>query len=67
MKDFNSPRNEPLIILDHRSKKIEEYFHLINPDYINLPEKSTTKGVKNVMSIVVKHVDSMEHDMIGIQ
>ena len=31
IKDFNSPRNEPLIVLDYWPNKIEEYFHLRNP------------------------------------
>ena len=38
INDFNSPRNKPLIILNYWSKNIEEYFHLRNPDNINLSE-----------------------------
>ena len=67
IKDFNSPRNEPLIVLYYWSKNIEEYFHLHNPDNINLPEKYTTQDVKNVMNRMVKHVNSMEQVMIVIQ
>ena len=64
IKDFNSPRNEPLIVLDYWLNKIEEYFHLRNLDNINLSEKSTTQDVTNVMNIMVKHVNSMEQGMI---
>ena len=59
IKDFNSPRNEPLIVLDYWSNNIEEYFHLRNPDNINLSEKSTTQNVKNALDSMVKHVNSM--------
>ena len=42
IKDFNIPRNKPLIVLDYWSKNIEEDFHICNPDNINLSGKSTT-------------------------
>ena len=67
IKDFNSPRNEPLIVLDYWSKKIKEYFHLRKPDNINLSDKYTTQDVTNVIKIVVNHVNSMEQGMIGLQ
>ena len=67
IKDFNSPSNKPLIVLDYWSKNIEEDFHLRNSDNINLYYKSTTHDVKNVMNIMLKHVSSIEQVMIGIQ
>ena len=67
IKYFNSPRNEPLIVLDYWSKNIEEYFHLRNTDNINLSEKSTTQDVTHVMNSMLKHVNSMEKGMIGIK
>ena len=67
IKDFNSPRNEPLIVLDYWSNNIEEYFHLRNPDNINLSDKYTTQDVTNLMKSMVNRVNSMEQDMIGIQ
>ena len=67
IKDFNSPRNKPLVVLDFWSKNIEEYFYLRNPANINLYEKSTTQDVKNVMNSMVKHVNSMEQGMIWLQ
>ena len=36
IKDFNCPRNEPRIIIDYWSNKIEEDFNLHNPDNINI-------------------------------
>ena len=60
IKDFKSPRNEPLIVLDYWSKKIEEYFHLCNPDNINISDKSTTQDATNIINSIVKHVNSME-------
>ena len=42
IKDFNSPRNKPLIFLEYWSNNIEEDFHLRNPENINLSEKSAT-------------------------
>ena len=65
--DFNSPRNEPLNALEYCSKNIEEYFHLRNPDKINLSDESITQDVKTVMNIMVKHVNYMEQGMIGLQ
>ena len=38
IKDFKSPRNYPLIVLDYWSKKLEEYFHLNNHNRINISE-----------------------------
>ena len=38
IKDCNSPRNKPLIVLDYWSNNIEEYFHQRNPDNINISE-----------------------------
>ena len=67
IKDFNSPSNKPLIFLGCRSKKIEEYSHLCNPDNINLSEKSTTQDVTNIMNSMVKHVNSMKQVTIGLQ
>ena len=67
IKDFNTPRNKPLIVLDYWSKKIEEYFHLHNPDNIILSEKSTTRDVKILINSMVKHVNSIEQGMIGLQ
>ena len=61
---FNSPRNEPLIVIDYWSKNIEEYFHLSNPDNINLYEKSTTQDMTNIVNSMVKHFKSMEQGMI---
>ena len=66
-KDLNSPRNEPLIVLDCWSNKIEEYFHLSNPGKIILSDKFTRQDVINVMNTMVKHVKSMEQGMIGLQ
>ena len=67
INDFNSPRNETLIVLEYWSKKIEEYFHLSNPDNINLSEKPTAQDVTNIINTVVNYVNSMEQDMILIQ
>ena len=64
---FNSPRNKPLIVIDYGSKKVEEYFHLRNPDNINLFEKYTAQNVTNLMNTMVKHVNSMEQGMVGLQ
>ena len=66
IKYIKSPKNEPLIVLDHWSRNIEEDFHLRNPDKINLSEKSTTQDVTNVMKIMVKCVNSTEQGMIGL-
>ena len=65
--DINSPRNEPLIVLEYWSKNIEEYFHLHNPDNINLYEKSTTQDMTNIVNSMVKHFKSMEQGMIWLQ
>ena len=67
IKDFNSPRNDPLIVLDYWSNNIEEYFHLRNPDNIDLSEKYTTQDVTNIMNSMVKHVSYTEQGMLGIQ
>ena len=67
IKDFNSPRKDPLIVLDYWSKNIEQYFHLRDPDNTNISEKYTTQYVKNVMNIMVNHVNSTEKGMIGLQ
>ena len=67
IKDFNSPTNEPLIVIDYWSKKIEEDFRICNPDNINISHKYTTQDVTNVMNIMLKHAKSMKQGMIGIQ
>ena len=67
IKDFNSPRNDPLIILDYWSKNIEEYFHLRNHTKINLSGKYTTQDMTNVMNSMVNHVNSTEQGMIVTQ
>ena len=67
IKDFNRPRNEPLIILDYCSKNIEEDFHLHSSENIYLSEKYAAKDLKNLMNTTVKHVNSMEQGMVGIQ
>ena len=67
IKDYNSPSNKLLIVLDYWSNKIEEDFHLCNSDCIKLSEKSTTQNVTNVLNIMVKHVKSMEQGMIELQ
>ena len=66
-KDLNIPMNNPQIVLDHWSKKIEEYFHLRKPDNINLSNKYTTQDVKILIDVMVKHVNFMEQVIIGIQ
>ena len=38
IKDFNSPSNEPQIVLGYFPKNFEEYFHLRNSDNINISE-----------------------------
>ena len=63
IKDFNSPRNEPLIVLDYWSINIEEYFHLRNPDNIDLSDKSTTQDVTNVTNSVVNYVNYMDYGL----
>ena len=67
IKDFKISSSEPLVVLDHWSNKIEEYFHLVNPDNNNLSEKYTTQDVKNVISSMVNHVNSMEQGIIVLQ
>ena len=67
IKDLNSPRNEPLIVLDYWSNKTEEDFNLCNSENINISDKYTTQVVTNVMNSMVKHVKSMEQVMIGLQ
>ena len=64
---LKSPRNKPLIILVYWSKKIEEDFNLHNPDRINLSEKYKTHDVKILTNSMVKHVNSMEQGVIGLQ
>ena len=59
IKDFNSPRKKPLIVLDYWPKKIEEYFHLRDPGNVNLSEKSTAQDVKILINIMLKHVNFM--------
>ena len=59
MKDFNSPRDDPLIFIDCLSNNIKEYFHLCKPDNINLSEKSKINYVKDIINTVVKHFNSM--------
>ena len=59
--------NKPLIVIDYWSKEIEEYFYIRTPDKNNLSDKSTTQDVKNVMNIMVKHVNSMEKGMLGLK
>ena len=66
-KDFKSPRNKPLIVLDYWPENIEEYFRLCNPDNINLSEISTTQDVTDIINSMVKHVKSMEQGMIVLQ
>ena len=65
--DINSPRNEPLIVLEYWSKNIEEYFHLCNLKNINLSDKSTTKDVKILLNSMVNHVNYMEQVIVVIQ
>ena len=67
IKDFNSPRNKPLIILDYWSNNIEEHFHLRYPDNIYIYEKSTTHDVPNIMNTMANHVHSMEQGIISLQ
>ena len=67
IKDVKIPRNKPIMVLDYWSNNIEEDFHLRNPDNINLSDKSTTQGVKNVMNNMVIHVKSMEQGMMEPQ
>ena len=67
INDFNSPRNEPIIVLDYWSNNIEEDFHLRNPNNIYIFEKTTTKDVTDSMNIMVKHVKYMEQVMIQLQ
>ena len=66
IKNFNSPRNKPLIFIGYWSKNIEEYFHLNKTDKINLSLKSTPQDAKNVMNTMVKHFKSMEQGMIEL-
>ena len=66
-KDFNSSRNEPLIVIDYWSKNTEKYFHLRNPDTSHLAETSTTQDVTTLIITTVKHVNYMEQGMTGLQ
>ena len=66
-KYFNSPRNEPLIVLEYWPKNIEEKFNLRNPDNNNIYERSTTQDVKNVINSMLNHVNSMEQGIIVTQ
>ena len=54
IKDFNSPRNQPLIFLDYWSNYIKGGFHLCNPYNINISEKSTAQDATNIMNTMVK-------------
>ena len=65
--DINSPRNEPLIVLEYWSNNIEEYFQLRKPNNINLYDKSTAQDVTNAMNTMVKHANYMEQGIIGLQ
>ena len=67
IKDLNSPRKNPLIVLGYWSKKTEEYFHRHNSDNINLCDKSTTQDVTNVLTIILNNVNYMEQGMIELQ
>ena len=67
IKYFKSPRNKPLIILDYCSKKIEEDFNLHNPGRIYLSDKYTTRDVRNIINIMINHINSMEQGMIGLK
>ena len=67
IKDFNSPRNYALLVVDYWSKKIEENFHLNNPGNIILSDKFTTQDVTYVMITMVKNRNSMEQGMTGLQ
>ena len=67
IKDFNSPRNKPLIVLDYWPKNTEEYFNLHNTDKINLYEKYTTQDMTNLMKSMMNHSTSMEQGTISIQ
>ena len=67
INDLNSPRNEPIIVLDYWSNNIEEDFHLRNPNNIYIFEKPTTKDVTDLMNVMVKHVKYMEQVMIRLQ
>ena len=66
IKDFNSNRNEPLIVLDYWSKSIEEDFHICNPENINISDKYKSHDVTNVMNSMVKHANYMEQGKIEI-
>ena len=67
IKYFDIPSNRPLIVLGCWSKRIEEYFHIRNPNNINLSEKSTTQYVNILINSMVKHVKYVVKIMIGIQ
>ena len=67
IKDFNSPSNKPLIVLDYWSKNSEEDFDIHHPSNMNISEKYTTQNVINDMNTTVKHVKYMEQGMIGLQ
>ena len=66
-RDFNSPRNDSLIVIYYSSHKIEEYFHLRNPDNINISEKYTTWDIIFLINSMVELVKSIEQGMIAIQ
>ena len=51
--------NKPLTVLYYWWNNIKGYFHLHNPDRINLSEKYTTQDVKNSMNTMVKNVNYM--------
>ena len=67
IKDFNSPSNDPLIVIGYLPRNVEGYFHLPNPNKINLSETSTTQDATNVMKSMVNHVNSTEQGMIVTQ
>ena len=67
IKDFNSTSNDTLFVIDYWSKKIVKYFHLRNPNIINLSGNSITQDVKNLMHTMEKHVKYMEQVMIELQ
>ena len=67
IKNLNSPRNKPLIILKYWSNNIEETFRLRNPDNNNISNKSTTQDLTNVMNATVNHVNYMGKFMIVLQ
>ena len=64
IKDFNIPRNKPLIVLGYWWNNIQEGFHLRNPANINPSDSYTAQDGTSFIFTMVKRVNYMEQVVI---